>query len=148
MDLGFSDGTYLMRLECCGPKWKYRLANGAGTFQDPDDPKQWNKISTYIASGEDTIGKTITKVLVGYHKPSNPTGADDAFTADIDDIRIEEVPQVEQEHLSDYVYTLRGHQRGTSYSAACLPRHHEASTALISGPPLLAPATIRCTTIS
>lgn len=115
VDLGFSDGTYLSDLNAVDQNGNIVSPMEQGLSKTLTT-KQWNKISTYIASGEDTIGKTITKVLVGYHKPSNPTGADDAFTADIDDIRIEEVPQVEQEHLSDYVYTLRGTNDGTSYS--------------------------------
>lgn len=115
MDLGFSDGTYLSDLNAVDQNGNIVSPMEQGLSKTLTT-KQWNKISTYVASGEGTLGKTITKVLVGYHKPSNPTGADDAFTADIDDIRIEEVPQVEHEHLSDYVYTLRGTNDGTGYS--------------------------------
>ena len=115
VDLGFSDGTYLSDLNAVDQNGNIVSPMEQGLSKTLTT-KQWNKISTYVASGEGTLGKTITKVLVGYHKPSNPTGADDAFTADIDDIRIEEVPQVEHEHLSDYVYTLRGTNDGTGYS--------------------------------
>lgn len=115
VDLGFSDGTYLSDLNAVDQNGNIVSPMEQGLSKTLTT-KQWNKISTYVASGEDTVGKTITKVLVGYHKPSNPTGSEDAFAANIDDIRIEEVPQVAHEHLSDYVYTLRGTNDGTHYS--------------------------------
>ena len=115
VDLGFSDGTYLSDLNAVDQNGNIVSPLEQG-LSKAMTTKQWNKISTYIASGEETLGKTITKILVGYQKPSNLTGEEDAFIADIDDIRIEEVPQVAHEHLSDYVYTLRGTNDGTSYS--------------------------------
>ncbi|WP_050697167.1 GH92 family glycosyl hydrolase [Anaeromassilibacillus senegalensis] len=115
VDLAFSDGTYLSDLNAIDQNGNIVSPKEQGLSKTLTT-KQWNKISTYLATGEDVVGKTITKVLVGYNKPSNSTGDLDAFTADIDDIRIEDVTPVEQEHLSDYVYTLRGTNDGTHYS--------------------------------
>lgn len=115
VDLGFSDGTYLSDLQAVDQNGNVVSPMEQGLSKTLTT-KQWNKISAYVGSDEAALGKTITKVLVGYHKPDNATGAEDAFAADIDDIRIEAVPQVAQEHLSDYVYTLRGTNDGTSYS--------------------------------
>ncbi|HHW46825.1 MAG TPA: hypothetical protein GXX17_07985, partial [Clostridiales bacterium] len=113
VDLKFTDGSYLSELQA---------KDQNGTIVSPHAQgqsgilayMQWNHIYSNI--GEVAEGKTIEKILIGYHKSENPSGEDKVFLGYFDDIVIEDVPEVEYEHLSDYVNILRGTNNTLMYS--------------------------------
>ncbi|MCI8359735.1 MAG: glycoside hydrolase family 92 protein [Clostridiales bacterium] len=113
VDLQFTDGSYLSELHALdqngvevGP-----MAQGEGGVLAY---MQWNQI--YSGIGGAAAGKTIEKILIGYHKADNQTGEDPVFLGYFDDIIIENKPQPVYDHLSDYVNILRGTNNDLTYS--------------------------------
>lgn len=121
VDLAFTDGTYLSQLGV-------KDSNGivvSPTAQGASETlytAQWNKRTARL--GDKAKGKTIDRILVGYDKPSGPTG----FRAWFDDISIAPVPAAKpRAHLSEYAETRRGTQstgsfsRGNNFPATAVP---------------------------
>ena len=113
VDLQFTDGTYLSDLHALdqngievGPQ-----AQGEGGVLAY---MQWNQVYSNI--GATAAGKTIEKILIGYHKADNQAGEDPVFLSYFDDIVIENKAQPVYEHLSDYVNILRGTNNDLTYS--------------------------------
>lgn len=111
IDLKFSDGTYLSALSALDQ-------NGFG--MDPVAKgsskslysNQWNYIESNI--GDVAEGKVIESIYVYYRK--SETTELHRFLAYFDDLVIENRADVEEEHLSDYINTLRGTNNTTSFS--------------------------------
>lgn len=125
VDLEFDDGTYLSESGAVDQNGNELSPLGQGKSRTLLT-RQWNKISSYLNTGDSLVGKTIKKILVGYQ---NDDPADKArnFLAYIDDIRIEERAPAQVDHLSDYVSILRGtndspnFSRGLTAPAATVP---------------------------
>lgn len=113
VDLEFSDGTYLSNLD---------VADQNGNVVSPTAQgksnclymQQWNNI--YSTIGDVANGKTITKILIGYDKPSNSSGGNLTFLDYLDDVKIQNVAPVTHDHLSDWVDTRRGTNNSNSFS--------------------------------
>lgn len=120
VDLAFSDGTYLSDLGARDQHGFALTAQGQGNSKTLY-ANQWNAVSSRI--GEVAAGKTITRILVDYDKPSGPAD----FRGWIDDIDIANRPVEQHAHLSDWVDTRRGSNsnitfsRGTGFPAAAVP---------------------------
>lgn len=113
VDLKFTDGSYLSELNAADQNGnavspKAQGESGVLAYM------QWNHIYSNI--GAVAEGKTIEKILVGYHKGSNTSGSDAVFLGYFDDITIEDSEPIVYEHLSDYVNILRGTNNTLMYS--------------------------------
>ncbi len=103
IDLKFTDGSYLSALGA-----KDQNGYGMTPIEKGESEAlfsgQWNYIETNL--GEVAKGKTIDSVYVYYHRQSVTQLKQ--FIAHFDDIVIEDRNDPVYDHLSDYIYTLRG----------------------------------------
>ncbi len=105
VDLHFTDGTYLSQLNAVD-QYGNRVEAAAQGESKYLCSRQWNHV--YSDIGDVANGKTIDRILISYHNPSNPKDTDAPFRAYFDDISIKTVKPTEYDHLSDYVNILRG----------------------------------------
>ena len=106
LDLRFSDGTYLSKLE---------VEDQNRVLMNPDSQGeakavvygQDNLITVNVGEQAGLAGKTITGVLVGYANRGSLKAGGGNYRAELDDIRIEAVRPV-YDTLADYVNILRG----------------------------------------
>lgn len=118
VDLVFTDGTRLSQLE---------VTDQNGHVVSPSEQGKtkalitthWNYIAANLAKAK---GKTIDKILVGYERDVNETGAALNALAYIDDLRIEEAPEASVSSKTQYVKTTRGtYGNGSISRGACYP---------------------------
>ncbi|HIZ43887.1 MAG TPA: GH92 family glycosyl hydrolase [Firmicutes bacterium] len=103
IDLKFDDGTYLSELAAKDQNGTQMTAAAQGESRILTT-SQWNQI--YSKIGDVAAGKTIDQILVVFDKDT--MGDISYFRTWFDDIEIYTKDDTEYEHLSDYVYILRG----------------------------------------
>ena len=121
VDLAFTDGTYLSRLEAADQHGKPLSPSGQGGSKILY-ANQWNSERSRI--GDVAAGKTIDRILVGYDNPNGPAD----FGGWIDDVAIAAHPQHNTSpRPSDHVVTTRGtnssgsFSRGNNFPATAVP---------------------------
>ena len=113
VDLEFSDGSFLSQSGAVDQNGNIVSPLEQGKSRTLTT-RQWNKISTRLNSGSGLVGKTISKILVGYE--NDKTDVTKNFLSYIDDIKIENKAPKVYDHLSDYVNILRGTNDSPSFS--------------------------------
>lgn len=105
IDLKFKDGTYLSDLAVLDQNENplNAAAQGASRVLNTN---QWNRI--YANIGEVAKGKIVDQVLVVFDKDGRTSDQKVNFRAYFDDIELYTKQDTTREHLSDYVYILRG----------------------------------------
>jgi len=128
VDLAFSDGTYLSDLGATD-QHGFGVSPSAQGESKGLGANQWNHVESRI--GDVAAGKTITRVLVGYDKPSGPAD----FRGWVDDITLgtnwafdpASAAATAHTHPSDLVVTNRGtnssggFSRGNNFPATAVP---------------------------
>jgi predicted alpha-1,2-mannosidase len=127
LDLAFSDGTYLSDLKAKDHHGFELSPRGQGDSKALYT-NQWNNIEADL--GKVAAGKTITRILVGYDKPTGPA----EFRGWIDDVRIaaainpdRAAQKTAAKHPSDLALTTRGtnatggFSRGNNFPATAVP---------------------------
>lgn len=116
VDLAFDDGTYLSDLLVRDQHLARFTPEDQGRSRTLYSG-EWNYKAVKI--GQVAAGKTIKRILVGYHHPDGPVRAFGGF---IDDIRIRPRDLSAPARVSDYVVTTRGTNSGPDYSRGnCVP---------------------------
>ncbi|MCI9532133.1 MAG: carbohydrate-binding protein [Lachnospiraceae bacterium] len=107
IDLKFKDGTYLSELEEKALDQNENvLEAGAQGASRVLNTNQWNRIYSNI--GKVAAGKTVEQVLVVFDKDAKEAQGNLNFLTYFDDIELYTKQDTKREHLSDYVYILRG----------------------------------------
>ncbi|WP_238334704.1 GH92 family glycosyl hydrolase [Kribbella amoyensis] len=127
LDLAFSDGTYLSDLKAKDHHGFELSPRGQGDAKGLST-NQWNNVEADL--GQVAAGKTVTRILVGYDKPSGPSD----FRGWIDDVRIAKAENPDEaarktaaKHPSDLAVTTRGtnatggFSRGNNIPASAVP---------------------------
>ncbi|GAA0936706.1 GH92 family glycosyl hydrolase [Kribbella koreensis] len=127
VDLAFSDGTYLSDLKAKDHHGFELSPRGQGDAKGLST-NQWNNVEADL--GKVAAGKTVTRILVGYDKPSGPAD----FRGWIDDVRISKATTSDaasqltaRHHPSDLAITTRGtnstggFSRGNNFPATAVP---------------------------
>ncbi len=111
IDLKFTDGTYLSDLGAEDQNGNLLTAEAQGDSRTLTT-NQWNQI--YSRIGTVAAGKIIDQVLVVFDKDT--VGALPDFRTYFDDIELYTKEDTVYQHLSDYVYILRGTNDSASFS--------------------------------
>ncbi len=104
IDLKFKDGTYLSDLMPLDQNENVLEAGAQGASRVLNT-NQWNRIYSNIGKAE---GKIIEQVLVVFDKEAKKAEGNLNFKTYFDDIELYTKSDTKRDHLSDYVYILRG----------------------------------------
>jgi len=113
IDLKFSDGTYLSELGAKDQNENLMTGQAQGDSRVLVTD-QWNRIYSKIS--EAAKGKTISQILAVFDRDAAPQSGTKDFTSSFDDIELYTKQDYNYEHLSDYVYILRGTNDSTNFS--------------------------------